>query len=343
VPWPVVGHEAAVAALSRAAEQGRLSHAHLFLGPKGVGKMALALGLAQALNCTGTAPPCGTCAQCRRTAAGRHADVHVVALPKSTDGLARKTIPIDAIKEMQQAAGLQPYEGRCRVIIIDGADALSPDAANRLLKTLEEPPPAVRLILLAANETPLLPTILSRCQTLQLRPVPRAKIEQQLVTACGVPAEQATLLAALANGSIGWAIDAARNEDLLDVRRSYMDQIAALPSLPYHDRLETARVLAEEFARRREDGQAWIGLLRQFWRDVTLAKGGQAGAVVNADRLEALSAMAEALSFLEIADTVRHINQAGERMEANANARLALDVLMLNVPVIPAKAERSGG
>lgn len=333
--WSVVGHDGAVRALSRSLEQGRTSHAYLFLGPKGVGKMHLALNLAQALNCTAEAKPCGACAQCRRILIGKHADIHIVALPVAVgDGPVRKTIPIDAIKDMQASAGLQPFEGRMRVVIIDGADALSPDASNRLLKTLEEPPAAVVLVLLAENEGDILETVLSRCQTLRLRPVPRAAIAGYLTAQQAVDLERAKLLGAMADGSMGWAIRAAQDEDVLENRQAIVGEAAGLAYLPLHERLETARAMSDDFSRRREEVYLWLALLGQFWRDLLLVKGGQTDAVVHGDRMAALQALAGKLTFDEIAAGLRLSAQTAVHLEGNANPRLAFDVLMLGLPVV---------
>jgi DNA polymerase-3 subunit delta' len=334
--WDVVGHEGTVRALARSAAEGRLSHAYLFLGPRGVGKTHLALRLAQSLNCTAERRPCGECRQCTRVLARRHADVQVITLPLDQDGRPRKSIPIESIQDLQRTALLQPYEGACRVFIIDGADLLSAEAANCLLKTLEEPPAAVCLVLLAEDEGAIPDTVLSRCRTFQLRPVPRAKIEVHLQAAYETPKERAALLAALAEGRIGWAIHAAQDDGLLDDRRTEMDQIESLAGLPYHDRLDTARVLAEEFGRRREDGYHWLELTLGYWRDVALIKGAPEAPIVNIDRREALSRAAAALSFGDVAGALRQVARTRELLEKNANARLALDVLMLRLPVVPA-------
>ena len=338
--WSVAGHDQVVRALSNGLEQGRTSHAYLFVGPKGVGKMHLALNLAQALNCTQPLPeqrPCGACAQCRRIMARKHADIKVVGLPvASADGPARKTIPIDSIKEMQAAAGLQPFEGRYNVCIIDGADSLSPDAANRLLKMLEEPPAAVVLLLLAENEEDILETVLSRCQTLRLRPVPRLIIEQYLVKRCEVEPARAAVLAALADGCIGWTIQAAQDPELLENREAVFEELARLPLQPYHERMEIARRVADGFPRKREEVYLWLTLLQQLWRDLLLAKGGQMESLVHAHRAEGLREMAARLTFIEIAAGIKLAAETGERLEANANPRLALDVLMLGLPVVAA-------
>ena len=134
--WQVVGQDRAVSLLQRSLERGALAHAYLLVGPLHVGKMALAVNLAQALNCEETAAPCGECASCRKIALGKHADVQFIGLTSdngSTETRTRVEIGIDQIREMQHSANLPPFEGRCKVFIVDGAEHLSIEAANCLL------------------------------------------------------------------------------------------------------------------------------------------------------------------------------------------------------------------
>ena len=144
--WRTIGHEKAVRHLSRSLDQGRLSHAYLFTGPPRVGKMSLAMDLARALNCLGHDRPCDDCVQCDRIARALHADVRVVEVesgPNRTGG-SRTAIGIDQVRDVQREASLKPYEGRYRVFVFDGAEHVTAEAANSLLKTLEEPPDQVR-------------------------------------------------------------------------------------------------------------------------------------------------------------------------------------------------------
>ena len=168
--WQLTGHSRAIGLLRQSLGSGRLSHAYLFVGPAHVGKFTLALNLAQAVNCDGGDPPCQECVPCRRIAAAKHADIHIVDLLS----VEKKEIGIRQVADMQTAAHLPPFEGRHKVFIFDRAELLSHEAANSLLKTLEEPPPNVLIILLTARESALLPTIASRCQRVELRPLPTA-------------------------------------------------------------------------------------------------------------------------------------------------------------------------
>ncbi|MCX6012988.1 MAG: AAA family ATPase, partial [Chloroflexi bacterium] len=162
--WNIIGQQDAVELLSKSLNIGRVSHAYLLTGPRHVGKMTLAVNLAQALNCTSDQVPCGECESCVRISTGRNSDISLIDLSaESTE------IGINQIKEMERLASLKPYESKCRIFIINEAEKLSTEASNCLLKTLEEPPADVIIILLAVKPDSLLPTILSRCQRVDLR------------------------------------------------------------------------------------------------------------------------------------------------------------------------------
>lgn len=331
--WTVIGHERVVEALARSVALGRLSHAYLFLGPPQVGKMTLALNLAQAVNCTGDDRPCGVCRHCLRTRDRKHADLLIVALGRNpTNQADAKEIGIEEIKALQQAVSVQPFEGRAKVSIVDGAEHLSGEAANRMLKTLEEPPDNVYFILLASEPAKVLPTVASRCRTYDLRPVPTAKIETALMTGYGVEPTQARTLARLAEGRVGWAIAAARDPGLLEARAYIMDEVEGLLYLPYEDRLSLSGRLADQFARDRDHLAQWLRLLRQWWRDLLLTKGERSHLVTNVDRQDALERCASQLSLLEIRAALRRIEETSAFLEQNANPRLALDVLLLHLP-----------
>ena len=189
MPWQTLGQDHIIARLQPALERGRAAHAYLLTGPPRCGKLTLAREVAQAVNClAGPGAPCGECGQCQRIAAGRHADIRLVNIEFSRQVEGRETvsaITIGAIRELERTVNLNPFEGARTVIIIDGAGAMTPEAANALLKTLEEPPPGVLFLLLADDEEALLTTIRSRCQTLPLLPMPRRDLLEYLMQQTG--------------------------------------------------------------------------------------------------------------------------------------------------------------
>ena len=174
--WPVIGHEWAIELLAHAIRSGRLSHAYLFTGPSQVGKTTLARAFAQALLCeTGQGAPCGesACRTCQRIAQGRYPDVQIIAAEKNT-------IQIEQVRALQADAALSPLEGRRKIFIIREIERATLPAANALLKTLEEPPPQVILLLTSTRRDQVLPTILSRCQIVALRPLPLEQVQAAL-------------------------------------------------------------------------------------------------------------------------------------------------------------------
>ena len=331
--WGIVGHQRVLEEISSALVQGRLPHALLLHGPPNVGKMAVAMKLAQALNCAAEERPCGTCPQCRRIAQGKHADVQVLDLDREEEG--SKEIGIDTVRDLQRAAGLQPYEGTHRVFIVDGAETLSAEAGNALLKTLEEPPANVVLVLLSANLADVLPTAVSRCRLYEMGPASASQVRDVLVSSHGVDEETAGELARLSRGRVGWAIMAAAGGGVLAARSTQVDEIVALAAQDYHDRLERSGKLVAGYARRRSDVLQWIEALEDWWRDLLLTKSGRTQAVINVDRLESLERMSARLYLQDIADTLRQAAAARESLRKNVNPRLAMDVLMLSLPVLP--------
>ena len=331
----MIGQSKTVDLLRRSLESGRLSHAYLFAGQPHVGKMTLAVNLAQALNCDSEERPCGKCRSCLRIAAGNHPDVQVVGRLAATEpgeSGTKKEIVIDQIRELQRIASLQPYEGRHRVFIVDGAEYLNDEAANCSLKLLEEPPPKVLFILLTANDGRLLPTIVSRCQRVELFPLPAPAIEQALRESWQVEAEKARVLSRLCRGGIGWAVSAARNEKIFQERGFKLGELIDLGDASLDQRFSFAGRLASQYARSRDAAGEVLRLWLEWWRDVLLVKEGCAQFIINVDKEEALRSRAEGYSLAAIRGFIEAIRAASEQLEQNANPRLVLEVLMLNIP-----------
>jgi DNA polymerase III subunit delta' len=330
--WQVIGQERAVSLLKHSIESGALSHAYLFVGPQHVGKMTLALNLAQALNCKTEDKPCLACDSCKKIAAGNHSDVQIIGLMQDEEDNEAKLIHTDQIKDVLHAASLPPFEGDQKVFIIDGAELLSMEAANRLLKTLEEPEAKVTFILLAANESKLLKTVVSRCQRIELKPMALAEETQALIEKMQVKPEQARLLAALSHGCIGWAIMAADDGKIQEKRDEELNQIINMINGDYEERFAYVGRLAAGFSQNRRAVYDTLDKWLDYWRDLMLVKLDCPDMITNIDRKEEIIKMAGNYSLNRIRNYIKSIESAAIQLKQNVNARLALEVLMLDLP-----------
>ncbi len=340
--WNVIGQPRPVELLSRSLAGGGLSHAYLLLGPASVGKMTLALDLARALNCSGDEVPCGECQSCWRIAEAKHADVQVIELETSSGGAdgdaedggenAKTRISVEQIKEIQHTASLPPFEGRCRVYILDGVELLSIGAANRLLKTLEEPADNIVFVLLSTDESALPATVVSRCQRIELRLLGAGEIESSLIERWGVAPEKAGLLSRLAGGRLGWAVAAASDDDVLRQRDEWLDGLLELVEAGNERRFGYVSRMAGGFSRNRVPVQQQLLTWTGWWRDLMLVKLDCAESVINVDRRESLVKMAGDYGLVEIRGFIEGLRLAGERLSFNVNAQLALEALVLSIP-----------
>ena len=332
--WNVLGQERAVEQLKCALAARSLGHAYLLVGPAHVGKMALALALARAVNCESADAPCGVCPQCQRIAAGLHPDVAIVTVlsaEESEDGRTKTEIGVKQVEELQRSASLSPFEGKCKVFIIAPAERLSAAAANRLLKTLEEPEPRVLFILLAEAAGALPETVRSRCQCLDLGLVPAEVIEKTLLEG-GLPMESVQVLSRICRGRPGWALAAAKDGSLLSERTERLKTLLSLMRGDYEERFNYAGELSARYGRYQEAVHEVLELWLAVWRDLLLLKLGCADAITGVDALDELTRLAAGFSLDEIKGAAGSVSLASEQLDKNANPRLVLEVLMLNLP-----------
>jgi DNA polymerase III subunit delta' len=323
----VVGNPQAQAILERALASGQLRHAYLLHGPTGVGKYTLATTFAQAALCQrrqpGEAEPCGACAACRKVAHGNHPDLTLIEPPNG-----KRWIRIDDVREALQLTNHAPSESAYRIVIIPEADRLREGGANTLLKMLEEPPEGVIFLLLVNDADTVLPTILSRCQLIALRPLAFDEISEALRERWGVAPDAAARLAGLANGRLGWAVRAHERPEEQAERERLLERIVALVGQPTDERLRSVGAIGSDNASARAALDLWIG----WWRDVTLAANGahaltSAGAARSeAERIGPAIGAEPARAFLSL------LLAALASMDVNANPRLTLENLALALP-----------
>jgi DNA polymerase-3 subunit delta' len=320
--WGITGHEWAVNLLMGQLANERVGHAYLFTGPPGIGKTLLATRFAQAINCTGSTPPCGSCRSCALIERDGHPDFQVV----EADG---KSIKIEQVRDMQSTVALRPFEAQYRVNLILRVQEATGPAADALLKTLEEPPPSTRLLLTADVAEALLPTIVSRCQVIGLRAVPNEPIAGLLGAQNGLSTDEAMLLARLSGGRPGWAVSMAKNPARMEQRQQIIEDLIGVLS---HNRALRFQY-AEEIAKSDHLDQI-LDTWQTWWRDVMLLAEQSWVEPVNIDWIDDLHSLAYQVGPQATRKALRAVRGTIEALGNNANKRLALEVMLLDMPYI---------
>jgi len=366
----IIGNQQPIHVLKRAIETKRIPHAYLFVGPANIGKTLIATEFAKAVNCqaqrlfddcSDPAEPCDNCPACSRIDQGTFPDVHYyqpTAKVQATGDEGGENVLIEGsminteqIGRLITEANLKATHGRRKVFIISSAEAMNTTSANRLLKTLEEPPGDTTLILTTQNLSSLLPTIISRCQLLSFRPVPLHDAEAALVERYP-EINPGTLrsIVALSGGRIGWAIRLLKFPEVLSLRSDLLDLAATFGG---RDWFESMRI-GEQFIETAEDW--WLAtedpafaekalkasrdrvlrtrindildVLLSWHRDLyLLAGGGDPALLVNGDRQEQISAIANQRNPRKLARACNDIEEIRKQLRGNANLRLAMEVL----------------
>ena len=332
MPWNIVGHEWAVELLKRDLAQGRVRHAYLFTGPEGVGKRTLVAEFARALLCEGSEPPCGQCRHCKLHARASHPDLLMVAPEVSGKHVRAAKVKIEPVRRLIYDLTLKPVEAQRRVACLVNFGAANDEAQNALLKTLEEPPGSAVMLVTAERAEDLLPTIVSRCEGVALRPLPLATVQDALVLRWDTPRERAEQLAHLSGGRLGWAVRMVQDGSALEARRERMEDLRRLLRGSRVERMAYAERLAQAGSvdRMQETLELWLG----FWRDVMLASAGATAPLVNVDCETEIRHLAGTVPPALAEQVLKAIRQTGEWLEKNVNARLALEVMLLDWPRI---------
>ncbi len=325
--WDIFGHDWAVDMLQQHVARGDVRHAYLFTGPSGVGRRSLAIRLAQALNCqTPPAPgvPCRTCRVCKQVEAGQNIDLMVIQAENEGG-----TLKVEQVREVQRFLSLKPYQSPFKTVMFLRFQEANANAQNALLKTLEEAPAHALLLLTADNAEQLLPTIVSRCEILRLRPMGLEAVTEFLV-AKGVEAEKARLLGHLSGGRPGYALRLSGDEKALGFRTEKLDDLHRLLPAKRRERFAYAEKLARDKDVFRQTLLLWLS----YWRDVMLSAARASAPLANIDRAAEIENLAYEMSLPEARTLVEALEKALDRLEKNVNARLLAEVTLMEWPKI---------
>lgn len=323
----IEGQDRAKELLERSIQRQRVHHGQLFVGPAGVGKRSTALAFAKILNCTEHAvgdfePACGKCPACRKFDNElQHPDLHVI----EPQGGVNKTIKIDQVRGIQKIATTRPYEGRWQIVILDDAHAMTDEAANALLKTLEEPPDTMRLILVTDQPQSLLTTIRSRCQTLRFGALDEQLVVRILDRTSEEPPDRARLevAARYGEGSVGRSSQFLES-GLLDERAELLETLEEL------SRERTANLLekAEAMGRDRTNLGPRLEVLGVLLRDVLLWQVGiPAERMVNRDVIEQIATLGRLFDADALLARIEMVRVARELITRNVNSTLIVENL----------------
>lgn len=329
--WNLLGHEWAVDMLCRHVARGETRHAYLFSGPPGLGRRTLALRFAQALNCEkplAPGEPCFNCRTCKQIEIMQHPDLAVIQA-MDDDGVGKEggTLKVDQIREIQRMLNLKPYQSQYRVAMFLRFQEANDNAANALLKTLEEAPAHAILLLTADNPEQLLPTINSRCEILRLRPLPLEAIVADLLER-GVGEDRARLLAHISGGRPGFARRLTEDAAVLEKREERLNDLQTILPASRVEKFSYAEKLAKDKDVMRQTIIVWLS----YWRDVLLRVAGAETPLINLDRNMEIEFLASRLNLSSARKVVSDHEAVLEKMDRNVNSRLLAEVLLMDLP-----------
>jgi DNA polymerase-3 subunit delta' len=326
----VLGHEWAIGLLQHQLASGQARHAYLFTGPQGVGKRTLALKFAQAINCTKSPEPgiaCGKCLMCLHIEKMQQLDLSIVQAD-----VKGAMIKVDQIRELQHKLSLSPYEARFRVALLLNFEAANANAQNALLKTLEEAPDKVILLITASSEEELLPTIVSRCEQIRLRPLPVPQLVKVLKEQYQIPEPQASQVAHLAGGRTGAALKMLEDPGEKDQHQEQVEMLFELLGCNLRQRFRKADSMtrASDQAQARTHLRGYIETWISVWRDALHLASGSETPLTNLAQQQEIKSLAENKPSAEILTHLRMLEESLVMLDQNVNPRLLLENILLD-------------
>ena len=320
----IIGHEQIIEHLQTAIELDKVSHAYIINGEKGTGKMLLADAFALTLQCEKQERiPCLKCRSCKQTLSGNQPDIIHVTHEKPG------SISVDEIRtQLNNDIQVKPYSSPRKIYIIDEADKLTVQAQNALLKTIEEPPEYAVIVMLTSNADALLPTILSRCVLLNIKPVKDAVLKRYLMERLKVPDYKADLSIAFARGNVGKAVALASSENFDVIKKDALDMLRYLEDMEIHEVVAWVKKTADY----KLEINDFLDILTVWFRDVLLFKAtNDVNMLIFKDEIKEIKKKAARSSYSGLEEIVNAIEKAKVRLNANVNFDLTIELMLLTI------------
>ncbi|MCX4307842.1 MAG: DNA polymerase III subunit delta' [Acetatifactor sp.] len=320
----IVGQEQIKEQLRNAISTGKVSHAYIINGEKSSGKEFIARMFAMSLQCEkGEIEPCQECRSCKQALSDNHPDIIRVTHEKPN------TISVEDIRtQVNNDVAIKPYSGTYKIYLINEAEKMTPQAQNAILKTLEEPPAYAVILLLTANVNSLLPTILSRCVVLNMKPVADELVKKYLMEQLQIPDYKAEVCVAFARGNVGRAKALASSEDFENVKAE------AISLLKYIQDMELNEIIAaiKKITEYKLEINDYLDICAIWYRDVLLFKAtNDVNHLVFREEIQALRKTAQRSSYEGIEQVIRALDTAKRRLDANVNFELTMELLMMTI------------
>lgn len=319
----VVGHESIIGHFKSSIEQGKVAHAYLIHGEKGTGKKMLAGLFAKTLQCeAGGTDPCGTCRSCIQCDSGNQPDIIWVTHEKPT------VISVDDIREqVNNDIIIKPYSSRYKIYIIPEAELMNPQAQNALLKTIEEPPEYAIIMLLTSNLDKMLPTILSRCITLNLKPVGELDMMEYL-SRMGIPQAKAKFCVGFAFGNLGKAVRLATSEEYNEIKHDCVQILKDINRMEIYDLIDAVKKMSKY----KLDIYDYLDIMMMWYRDILMLKvSGSPDKLLFKEEYATLKQQANYISYEGIENVLKALDKVKVRLEANVNFDIAMELLLLTI------------
>ncbi len=320
----IYGQEQIKEHLQNALSTGKVSHAYILNGEKSSGKEFIAKVFAMALQCEEDGKePCQKCHSCRQALSGNHPDIIRVIHEKPN------TISVDDIRtQVNGDVAIKPYSGKYKVYILSEAEKMTAQAQNALLKTLEEPPEYAVIMLLTSNVNALLPTIVSRCVTLDMKPVPDEVVRRFLCGQMQVPDYKAEVCVAFARGNIGKAKLLASSEEFEKVKDEAISLVKNINDMEIHEIVKAIKKISEY----KFDVNDYLDILMAWYRDVLFFKATKdVNSLVFKEEIQQIMRVSDRSTYEGIETIVKALQQAKRRLEANVNFDLTMELLLLTI------------